>query len=803
MEASQAQEIAELEAKIRALEQERARLEAQLAESAAELSRTAVRLEELEDQHHFDEQRLAVLDRERAGLREALRLAETQDGSSVRLEQRALVRALGRTQTTLDARTEQLGTLLSSRWYRLARSAWQARRRRPPLGATALGAIALAGVIIAGVLASTVATFIACLLGAGIVAALAVAYAVIVPAMRDRRVPRMAGQGTFADPLPDEAAALERFVTRIEAEPEPVTVPAAPSPSVGGPAEVVTRLVPSLPSANTSERDRWLAETRMAQVSQLRIAGVLDDFSRACFAPECELHCEFTMQDWRERLEAAAPHLLLVESAWSGNSGGWQYGVASYPHPDYEGLPALREVISWCRDRGVPTIFWNKEDPIHFERFKEAASLFDHILTTDQNRVSAYEDLRGEHVDSVGALPFAAQPRLHNPVTAGEPRLLEPVFAGTYYRNRHEDRRASLEMILDAARPFGLVIYDRTFGADGDEYGFPERFAPYVKGRRSYQEIVEIYKRHRVFLNVNSVVDSPTMFSRRVFELLASGTAVLSTESVGIASMFGELVPIADSPDDATAKLERLLHDDEYYADLTARASRLVLSEHTYRVRLARIAEVAGFELSPTAGHEVAAVCLIDDASELGHVEQVLLAQSRAPDEILIGLANGALAGRGLERLTEHFGAARVRAIVQTNGLARTERWRELGALSTATWLLPLSPGHSYREHHLRNLSACTGFTAADVIGAAPAETQTHHYVNAVNPQAALAIRSLVARRGWAEGAAEQRQWFDQGVRFYAGDHDATLAPSPGITAAVGHAGAHIPARRARGTRRR
>ena len=42
------------------------------------------------------------------------------------------------------------------------------------------------------------------------------------------------------------------------------------------------------------------------------------------------------------------------------------------------------------------------------------------------------------------------------------------------------------------------------------------------------------YRAYKIFLNVNSVHESPTMFSRRVFELLSSYTNVLSTPSVGI-----------------------------------------------------------------------------------------------------------------------------------------------------------------------------------------------------------------------------------------------------------------------------
>lgn len=62
-----------------------------------------------------------------------------------------------------------------------------------------------------------------------------------------------------------------------------------------------------------------------------------------------------------------------MERKW----GAWQYKIAKYNNQDKS---ELRELINWCRENKIPTIFWNKEDPIHFEKFIETASMFDHIF---------------------------------------------------------------------------------------------------------------------------------------------------------------------------------------------------------------------------------------------------------------------------------------------------------------------------------------------------------------------------------------------------------------------------------------
>ena len=193
-----------------------------------------------------------------------------------------------------------------------------------------------------------------------------------------------------------------------------------------------------------------LAAPERPKLKDVGVAAILDEMSTDCFAPECELVTP-TPNNWLEMLEAQQPHLLLVESAWQGNQGAWQYKVGAYSYPGSVGLPDLTALIEWCRARSIPTVFWNKEDPIHFEKFKEAASLFDVVLTTDSNVVERYRALPGGNSDRVvDVLPFAAQLALHNPAGSlqhRDPRpsvrwrLLQKQTPGTAHAARGIARR--------------------------------------------------------------------------------------------------------------------------------------------------------------------------------------------------------------------------------------------------------------------------------------------------------------------------------------------------------------------------
>jgi SAM-dependent methyltransferase/glycosyltransferase involved in cell wall biosynthesis len=489
----------------------------------------------------------------------------------------------------------------------------------------------------------------------------------------------------------------------------------------GPPAATAPR--PAAPAAAIADR-----EPSPPRGDRLCVASILDEMSEACFAPECDL-VPLALEDWREQLDRRRPDLLLVESAWSGNGGEWQYRIAQYPRKDLAGLPALRALIDGCRERGIPTAFWNKEDPVHFDRFSEAASLFDHVFTTDAGCVERYRALPGER--TVEPLPFAAQPRIHNPVAAVAERSASPCFAGAWYRDRHPERRHSLEALLDAARPRGLVIYDRRFGSDDAAFGFPERFAPHVLGKLPYERILDVYKGHRVFLNANSVADSPTMCSRRVFELAACDTAILSTPGAALEALLGEgMVEEAGDEEGATAALERLLGDEGERSRRTRAARRAVFAAHTYEDRLATIAAAAGI-----------------DASSLRR-------EPFAPP----GASNG--------------------VAVPTNG-----------ATDPHPWQLALQPGLSLAEPALADLAAATTFAEADVIGVHPARNGDaaveHRHVTDLDPRLLLLRRELVESRGRPAGSPEQiraqlREWSDDGIRLYAADADLLFGRSGG-----------------------
>lgn len=149
--------------------------------------------------------------------------------------------------------------------------------------------------------------------------------------------------------------------------------------------------------------------------------------------------------------------------------------------------------------------------------------------------------------------------------------------------------------LLRAALPLGLDIFDRNY--ETGMFPFPDEYKGCVIGSLPYSQLCNEYSKYRVFLNVNSVINSPTMFSRRVFELLACGTPIVSSYALGIEEMFGpDIVWMVETEKQAYEAIHTLLHDDKEWRRRSLAGIRTVFAQHTYAHRLACIFEKTGID---------------------------------------------------------------------------------------------------------------------------------------------------------------------------------------------------------------
>lgn len=336
---------------------------------------------------------------------------------------------------------------------------------------------------------------------------------------------------------------------------------------------------------------------------------IMDEFSTTALSADANL-VRPTPENWQDLLDGHRIDMLVVESAWEGNDGAWHHKVGWYTE---EEIADLKQLVEACKDRNIPTVFYNKEDPVHFNRFSKTSALFDHVFTTDEGCITRYEALEHSSIQSVDWIQFAAQPNVHHPYDVILSDRSDIAFAGTYYAGKYPERCEKMDMLFDAAANHGLVIYDRQSDGGNPQYVFPERFTSHVRSKLEYHEMLQKHREHRIFLNVNSVEDSLTMAARRIFEIPASGACLVSGPGLAVREVFGNTVPVVHSNEQANATLAALMAD-EGFLRYTIQASRhIVLKRHLNNHRLQKMLNASSLTLQRPSS--VADTVMVTDMS--------------------------------------------------------------------------------------------------------------------------------------------------------------------------------------------
>lgn len=280
-------------------------------------------------------------------------------------------------------------------------------------------------------------------------------------------------------------------------------------------------------------------------LKELCIAAICDDMTWQNIKQECNAY-SITPRNWKKIFNERCPDVFFCESAWLGikeQGNCWHGKIYKNHRLLFENRKELLEILRFCKEEKIPTVFWNKEDPAFWgsEKYDFIATgmEFDYIFTTAIDCVEKYKKLGHTNVD---VLPFGFSPYLFNPMNC-YPKENTAVFAGSWYgeeKERCQNLIDIFEMVLEKRIP--VVIYDRQTGTTKEGRTFPEKYQKYVKAAVSFEDLGKVLKRSRYAINVNTINDSETMFARRVLEFMAMNTVVISNDSVGMKKLFQDRV---------------------------------------------------------------------------------------------------------------------------------------------------------------------------------------------------------------------------------------------------------------------
>jgi hypothetical protein len=314
---------------------------------------------------------------------------------------------------------------------------------------------------------------------------------------------------------------------------------------------------------------------------------ISDELTKTCFESEANL---FNITPWNYQigLKYWKPDFLLVESAWNGYLLSWKGKIASYPQQKNRDNHKLKKVIEYAKNLGIKCVFWNKEDGVHFERFISSASLFDYILTVDSNCVPKYKN-RIKHDVKVGTLMFAVQPVIHG-FKGFEYQHKKVNFVGSYNRLQHGARREWQDIMFTASENFGLDIYDRRSSSHSKDFNYPDFPFATLKKRVPHHKTGDIYRNYIASLNVNSVTDSPTMFSRRLIEIIGCGRLAITNPSPSVNNYFKDYCEVASTSEELLDIYKRLENGyTKKQKEMLKEGSEYVIDLHSYSRRLAEI----------------------------------------------------------------------------------------------------------------------------------------------------------------------------------------------------------------------
>ncbi|MGV3243624.1 glycosyltransferase [Staphylococcus sp. 11261D007BR] len=247
---------------------------------------------------------------------------------------------------------------------------------------------------------------------------------------------------------------------------------------------------------------------------------------------------------------------VIIASTWRGIDGYWQ-GITNTNGQKFE---ELKQFVHTLQKKNIPIVFFNKEDPVNFEIFKEHAKLIRNVITTEVSYVEKYKnELK---LSNVSCLQFPINPRIHNPIGIKENLHHLPIaFAGSWiekYDERNKDAEQIFDGVIESSND--LTIFDRNLWLNQSKYQFPAKYLEYIAAPLEHKDTMMMHKTHPFAINLNTIKYSNSMCANRAFELQAMGNLLLSNYNTFINMYFPQIQIIFDSNDVAqTVQLDDLL----------------------------------------------------------------------------------------------------------------------------------------------------------------------------------------------------------------------------------------------------
>lgn len=312
-----------------------------------------------------------------------------------------------------------------------------------------------------------------------------------------------------------------------------------------------------------------------------------------------------TPYNYKDILNNNKIDFVLIESSWNGYNNSWKYKIASYDKsPKNKNLInfikclfrsnyKLKKLTKYCKKIGIKTVFWNKEDSVHFNRFINSAKLCDIILTVDNTCIEKYKKLV-KNTKIIDVLSFPIETKLHNPYNTNKNIKHSINFIGSYSKHIHPKRLATQNTFFELSSKYkiNIDIYDRNSDRKSNNYRFPNNYDNInILPKIDYVQTAKIYKNYIASFNVNTIEDSDTMYSRRLIEIIACGCIAITNWTPAVEKYFKNYCIIFKNHQELEEIIKRISKNGVNNTDIenAKKGAEYIINNHTWDIALDKI----------------------------------------------------------------------------------------------------------------------------------------------------------------------------------------------------------------------
>ncbi len=226
------------------------------------------------------------------------------------------------------------------------------------------------------------------------------------------------------------------------------------------------------------------------------------------------------------------------------------------------------------------------------------------------------------------------------------------------------------------------------------------------------------YRAYRVFLNVNSIPTSESMCGRRVFEIEACGTPVVSAPTPAISNAFpDDTVSQAGNEVEAYNWTRSLLRSQELRDRLAHLSQRQIWRSHTYTARVNQVLSDVGLTDALVTPPSVSAMISTNRPHQLEHVLEQMSSQKDVNLELLVGCHGFVLNQTEKNAFERMFGEIHWMEIDADVPLG--DCYNLLAGKAKGEVVAKIDDDDYYGEYYLSEQLAAMDYADADVVGKA------------------------------------------------------------------------------------